>query len=435
MNTGFNFPIPSMFNTNQTHPLIPNSQEYIYYKKYVSIHSEDRDIIKYPNASLFDIELPEDYLNVITVKLSNWTFPYCYYLFSCNYNNITMTFKITQAYNPGEFGLADAYQDAIFQALYYNQENDYVIQIEEGNYTPSQMATELTRKFNEAVSNYIIAYFQDNGFDAYIPTFISNGGYLRFVIVYNDVSKKFWFGNKSDIFVLTNDSETLLNLKLNEPSQCNQYVKNRLPDYSNYGLPGYIGLLRTSMTSINVESSPTTINDLKPRFYYGNVNTADNGYWLNPDPILIGSTVSFIEAPYVAQLDFPSQIYLELSGLNNLDETSPFTLNNITVSNNNISLSKNLTNGVANGVVNSAFAVIPTNPESNYFDCCQGSYKLFFPPAERIRKLQIKVRFHNGVLVDFNNCNYSFTLEFTLYNSQILRQYKLFQPALGKPIN
>ena len=435
MNTGFNFPIPSMFNTNQTHPLIPNSQEYIYYKKYVSIHSEDRDIIKYPNASLFDIELPEDYLNVITVKLSNWTFPYCYYLFSCSYNNITMTFKITQAYNPGEFGLADAYQEAIFQALYYNQENDYVIQIGEGNYTPSQMATELTRKFNEVVSNYIIAYFQDNGFAAYIPTFISNGGYLRFVIVYNDVSKKFWFGNKSDIFVLTNDSETLLSLKLNEPSQCNQYVKNRLPDYSNYGLPGYIGLLRTSMTSVNVESSPTTINDLKPRFYYGNVNTGDDGYWLNPDPILIGSTVSFIEAPYVAQLDFPSQIYLEIVGLNNLDETSPFTLNNITVSNNNISLSKNLTNGVANGVVNSAFAVVPTNPQSNYFDCCQGSYKLFFPPAERIRKLQIKVRLHNGILVDFNNCNYSFTLEFTLYNSQILRQYKLFQPALGKPIN
>ena len=277
-----------------------------------------------------------------------------------------------------------------------------------------------------------ISYFQDNGLDSYISTFISDGGYSRFVIVYNEVSNKFWFGNKSDIFVLTNDSEILLNLKLNEPTQC---IKNRLPDYSNYGLPGYVGLLRTSMTSVNIESLPTTINNLKPRFYYGNINIGDDGYWLNPDPILIGSTVSFIEAPYVAQLDFPSQIYLEIVGLNNLDETSPFTLNNITVSNNNISLSKNLTNGVANGVVNSAFAVVPTNPQSNYFDCCQGSYKLFFPPAERIRKLQIKVRLHNGILVDFNNCNYSFTLEFTLYNSQILRQYKLFQPALGKPIN
>lgn len=421
MNSGFNFPVPSMLNTNQTHPLIPNSQEYIYYKKYVSIHSQDRDMTKYPNASQFDIELPEDYLNVITVKLSNWTFPSCYYLFSCSYNNITMTFKITQSYNPGEFGVLDTYQEAIFQAIYYNQENNYIINIEPGNYTPSQMTTELTRKFNEAVSNYIITYFQDNGYAALIPTFISNGGYTRFVIVYNEVSQKFWFGNKSDIFELTNDSETLLNQKLNEPTQC---IKNRLPDYSNYGLPGFIGLLRTTMTSVNVDSTTTTINDLKPRFYYGNVTTGDNGYWLNPDPSLVGSSVSYIEAPYVAQLNFPSQIYLEIEGLNNLDETSPFNPNKFT-----------MTHNLTNGIVNSSFAQVPTNPESNYFDCCQGSYKLYFPPAERIRKLQIKVRFHNGILVDFNNCNYSFTLEFTLYNSQILRQYKLFQPSLGKPIN
>ena len=46
-----------VYNTNQSHPLIPSSQEYLFYKKYVSIHSEDRDIIKYPNASFFEIEL------------------------------------------------------------------------------------------------------------------------------------------------------------------------------------------------------------------------------------------------------------------------------------------------------------------------------------------------------------------------------------------
>lgn len=421
MNAGFNFPVPPMLNTNQTHPLIPNSQEYIYYKKYVSIHSEDRDITKYPNSSLFDIELPEDYLNVISIKLSNWTFPSCYYLFSCNYNNITMTFKITQSYNPGEFGVVGDVLEAMFQATYYNQENEYVIQIEQGNYTPSQMATELTRKFNEVVSNYIIDYFQNNGYESLISSFISGGGYNRFVIAYNEVSQKFWFGNKSDIFELTNDSQTMKNLKLNEPTQC---VKNRLPDYSNYGLPGFVGLLRTSMLSESIDPSSISINNYKPRFYYGNVTSGDDGYWLIPNPALTGSTVSYIQAPYVAQLDFPSQIYMEIAGLNNLDETSPFTLNNFTISNN-----------LTNGVVNSSFAKVPTNPESNYFDCCQGSYKLFYPPAERIRKLQIKVRFHNGILVDFNNCNYSFTLEFTLYNSQILRQYKLYQPALGKPIN
>ena len=421
MNTGFNFPVSPMYNTNQTHPLIPNSQEYIYYKKYVSVHSEDRDITKYPNASLFDIELPEDYLNVISIKLSNWIFPHCYYVFSNSYNNITMTFKITHAYNPGEFGLSNQIQEYIFEAIYNNQENEYIIQIEEGNYTPTQMATELTRKFNNAVSNYIISYYENNDPNSFIPSFISSGGYSQFVIAYNDVSKKFWFGNKSCVFEITNNSETLLNLKLNEPTQC---VKNRLSDFSNYGLPGYLGLLRCNMDSQTIESTPLNINNGKPRFYYGDVNNGDNGYWLQPDPLLIGSSVSFIEAPYVARLDFPSQLYIEIEGLNNLDETCPFSLNRFT-----------MTHNLTNGIVNSSFAVVPTSLESNYYDCCQGSYKLFFPPAERIRKLQIKVRFHNGILVDFNNCNYSFTLEFTLYNSQILRQFKLFQPSLGKPIN
>ena len=75
----FNEPV---FNTNTNHPLIPNSQEYIYYRKYVSIHSEDRDIIKYPNSSEFDIELPEDLLNVISIRLSTWAFPSNYSTFS-----------------------------------------------------------------------------------------------------------------------------------------------------------------------------------------------------------------------------------------------------------------------------------------------------------------------------------------------------------------
>ena len=46
------------FNLNTNHPIQPNAQEYMSYTKYVSIHSEDRDIIKYPNPGFFEIELP-----------------------------------------------------------------------------------------------------------------------------------------------------------------------------------------------------------------------------------------------------------------------------------------------------------------------------------------------------------------------------------------
>ena len=48
----------SSFNTSSSHPLIPNANQYYVDKKYVSIHSEDRDILRYPRSGEFEIELP-----------------------------------------------------------------------------------------------------------------------------------------------------------------------------------------------------------------------------------------------------------------------------------------------------------------------------------------------------------------------------------------
>ena len=93
--------IPSINNLNSStnHPLITNSNEYAIYRKYVSIHSEDRDLIKWPNPALFEIELPEDITNVATVRLSAWTFPSNYNTFSLYTSNIAMTFKIDNPYS------------------------------------------------------------------------------------------------------------------------------------------------------------------------------------------------------------------------------------------------------------------------------------------------------------------------------------------------
>ena len=43
----------SRLNLNNSHPIIPNSNQYYFDRKFVSINSEDRDITKYPNASEF----------------------------------------------------------------------------------------------------------------------------------------------------------------------------------------------------------------------------------------------------------------------------------------------------------------------------------------------------------------------------------------------
>ena len=71
----FEDPSAKIFNTSNSHPIIPNSNDYMIYKKYVSIHSEDRDSLKYPNSNLFEIEMPEDITNIYSLRLINWTFP------------------------------------------------------------------------------------------------------------------------------------------------------------------------------------------------------------------------------------------------------------------------------------------------------------------------------------------------------------------------
>jgi hypothetical protein len=402
---------PQMFNTNQTHPLIPNSQNYTYYKKSVSIHSEDRDFIKYPNSSVFEIELPEDYVNVSTVRLVNWTFPANYNTFSPLNSNVTMTFVINKPYAPGDHGYSDPLQNAISDALYYYKGKVYLIEISTGFYNPDQMATELTNRFNEAVNILIKKYFTDNSLTTELAEFIATGGYTQFVIVYNSVGQKLWFGNKSSGFILTNLNSIIKDFIFTDTPTC---AIQQLPEFSNWGLPGYLGLDRCNIESINIP-------DFVPRFYYGDVRyPGDNGYWLVPD--LIGAQVYYIEAAYKINLMGPSYIYMEIDGLNCIDETSPYNISNFT-----------LTTNKTNGVVNSSFAKIPvpTTPMSQWFDKDSNTYKLFLPPAERIRKLKIKIRYHNGQIVNFGVFNYSFTLEFSLYTSQQLRQYKLFQPSAG----
>ena len=104
-------------NISTSHPLINNSQQYVYQKKFVSIHSQDRDILKYPVSSSFEIQLPQDYLNVQAVKLTDWSFPSNHYVFSKEKYNTIFVFSITEPYNPYANGNNDPLQQAIFSGL------------------------------------------------------------------------------------------------------------------------------------------------------------------------------------------------------------------------------------------------------------------------------------------------------------------------------
>jgi hypothetical protein len=424
------------FNVNTSHPLIPSSQEYIYYKKFISIHSEDRDLLKYPNSSEFEIELPEDYLNVVTLRLVNWTFPANYNTFSTDNQNLLLIFRMINPYNPSEHGLSDEYSYRIFEALFANQERNYLFFIEEGFYNPIQMVTELTNKFNFAVSKIITEYFTEqnnlhpgDGWDLTLAKFNANGGYNRFIVVYNSVSQKIWFGNNADGFVIINEAG-IINSIFNQTVCSSTGTRQAVPDFSVYGLSGYLGLPRQNTIAVN---SSVLVNFseyekyngiIVPRFYYGDVFPGDNGFWLLPNPDLPGCYVHWVECLYKINLMGEAYIYMEIHGQNCIDETQPYTLNDFT-----------LTTNQTNGIVNAAFAklAVPSTPISQWFDRDAIPYKLYNPPAERIRRLRFRLRYHNGELVNFNTFNYSFMLEFTLLVPQILRNTKaVAMPPTGR---
>lgn len=397
----------SNLNLNTNHPIQASAQEFLNYKKYISIHSEDRDIVKFPTSNMFEIELPEDLLNVSSVRLVNWTFPSNYNTFSQLNSNITMTFKINNPYNPQQNNYDNDLLTAIYNCLFLSQNDNFTINIEEGFYNPSQITTELTNKFNEVVSLRIKSYLTQNGLTNLLDEFNILGQYSNFIVVYNDVGQKIWFGNKADGFILTTSVQALESVfPINDKNIC----ISSLPNFSNWGLPNQVGLNRN-------DSYSNSQSDFSPRFYYGDVTPGDNGFWLLPNAYP-NCQVYYLECPNKINLMGPSYIYMETNLFNCIDETSPFNLNTFTQTTNE-----------TNGVVNSAFAkmAIPSTPISQWFDRDALPYKIFVPAAERIRRLKFKLRYHDGKPADLGVFDYSFMLEFTILQPHQLRKFNLLK--------
>jgi len=403
----------SRFNVSTNHPLIPNADEYMYDRQFVSIHSEDRNMLKYPNSSEFEIELPQDYCNVQAVRLDSWTFPANYNVFSLNQNNISIVFDITNPYDPTNYNITDPIMVIVSEALFAYVGNPFISIITEGFYNPFQMATELTNRMNHTVTIVIQQYIMENAPE--LLEEFNKVGYNQFVVAYNEVAQKLWFGNKSSDFIISNDSTIFLNSVLTDAICFRQIY----PSFTNWGLPAYLGFTRCPATTT------PGLNGSYPRFFYGDSSPGDNGFWLLPDKSYLGNSttipVFYLEAPYKINLMGYSFFYLELDGMNTIDETIPYAKNAYTSSTNN-----------TGGVVKSAFAkiAVTTTPVAQWFDNDATPMKVYNPPAERISKIKLKIRYHNGMIVEFNKFDYSIMLEFVLFRPQPVRKVRnLMVPA------
>jgi len=98
--------------------------------RFLSIHTEDRDVSKWPSTNHFSVVLPVEYKNVACIKLEDIQLPFTHYVFNDAYKNTTLLVGTTTP--------------------------TIEVKISEGTYTPDQLATELGQKITRAMTSQTV---------------------------------------------------------------------------------------------------------------------------------------------------------------------------------------------------------------------------------------------------------------------------------------
>lgn len=368
------------FNTEQNHPLIDRQQTYFLEKKHITIHSEDRDLCKWSNSNQFEVILPRNLLNVISLKLVDITIPSTIYTFSNNNQNTKFRVTVSPQINTTdpasilEFNALNDYFDPCGNNSF---NNFYEVTIDEGCYTPTQLANEIQGKLNRTISQTLF----DLSF-ALPPGYI----YDDFVVQYNPASHKLEFINNRDHFVLLFNEEIPYEVDCKVANVWNQTINWGFPYYIGFEKKEYVGLINT-----------------------GNYYIDPIQFVISPSPFKIADEVFYVKSEYILNLKGDDVIYMELDKYNSIDEIVPYSY-----------LTNNVYLNDYSGKTNSAFAKISLSKKCS--DCCfsrqfmAASYELnnttvFKVPIQNIRKLKFRFRLHDGRLVDFKKVNFHFTIE------------------------
>ena len=156
-------------------------------KKIVAIHSEDRDVVKWPTPTQFEIDLPVDYKNVVSIRLNDVDMCSFHLFMEVNQNT---KFRVEL----GDF-------------IHFGH-------ISEGTYTADQMANELTGQLNECTHT------------------------TGFLVVYNLVSKRLVFTNTAAFCFSFCEGE--------EYCGCATVFYD---NYSKWGLGSYLGFEKNKYVS------------------------------------------------------------------------------------------------------------------------------------------------------------------------------------------
>lgn len=393
------------------HQLIEREQNYLHNRKLLTIHSEDRDINKWPKPNHFEVILPTSYVNVESMRLLDISIPVNFYSFSNSLQNTKLSFSLT-------LNLAD-FNDASGNAITITS----TINIDEGFYTPEQLSNELTSKMNRAVQDIMVTDISINYSSQYTTYLITHPGeYDYFIVYFHATSQKYWFGNVYNSFTLLCDTELLYDV-----TNCQNKI-NAWSQYTKWGLPSYLGFDREPYISTQ-SYTPLYVDHVR-------INTSTTGIpnsvtdvslnspyiMLKPDPS--GNPVYYVKAPFIPKLLGDNCIYLEVNKYNTYDEIYPYSTSTSTAFKNDYCAK-----------TNSAFAKIFVTgiPYSVAFESSNGflnNMSYFDPPLERLSKLEFKFRYHDGRLVDFQDFPFTFTIEINMLRNEMLKTYNIRSPIL-----
>lgn len=503
----------SNFILQTAHPLIQREQTYVLDRKLISIHSVDRDYQKWPNSNHFGIDLGEAFHNVQSMRLINFAVPSNNYTFSKAYQNTKMSFtyntKLTISFGSGWVPLnlhIDGVLDAIFGGSWtvpaptgqvpngitiwvlqdtgvyaqvlppYNtaaggtdpwntlpggmelinpqieirwNAPEFSIEIPEGAYSPTNLATTVETLMNEAVFNAS----SGAGFNCFPPnatltsagmllpntnplsnwyndpTNVSSWGLKPFTVYYNSVTNKILIGTKQGGFSLRFGKQEIYDPTCDvNKAIFHQYTKWGLPSYLGFDKATYIGTV-TDLSSNNADRYLVSIGGLYLDF-------EANSPWLTPEGVaeledfalsftsILNKEVADVSANYNLDVNGEDALYMEIDRYNSIDEIYPYS-----------ERTGHLYNNDLGHRVNGSFAKIPLTHTP--FGQEMGSRNNFVlnvfhsdPPIQRIDRLKFTFRFHDGRLVDFKNLPFSFTLEFNMLKDEQERGKHVRVPAL-----
>jgi hypothetical protein len=393
------------------HQLIQREQNYLHHRKLLTIHSEDRDVNKWPKPNHFEVILPTSYANVESMRLLDISLPVNFYSFSNSLQNTKLKFSLT--FNLAEFKDPSGNEVTIFPE----------INIDEGFYTPEQLSNELTSKMNRSVQDILVTDISNNYSTQYAAYLASHpSDYSYFIIYFNSANQKYWFGNVYNSFTLLFDAELSYDI-----SNCQNKI-NAWDQYTKWGLPSYIGFEKEKYIS-TPSGSPLYVDHVRINTSTTGIpNSIDDASKVSPyimlKPIDDSHAVYYVKAPSIPKLLGDNCIYLEVNKYNTYDEIYPYSSSTSTSYKNDYGAK-----------TNSAFAKIFVTgiPYSVSFESSNGflnNMSYFDPPLERLSKLEFKFRYHDGRLVDFQDFPFTFTIEVNMLRNEILKTYNIRSPIL-----